>query len=109
VRQLGRLNRRIELLEQRPNYDDLGRQTRGPADWIVKARVWAEVRDLTGNELERAKQMVVTGTTAVAIRFTPAVNPRMRVRFRHRILEIRAVLDSSSDQRELILVCGEVK
>ncbi len=108
MRKVGRLNRRVELLQQMPSLDTLGRQVRTNT-WSVAAKLWAEVREINGTELERANQMSVTGSHIVTIRYREGVSAANRIRFRGRVFEVRAVLDADSSQRELQLVCGESK
>lgn len=109
MRRVGRLKYKIALLRKVEELDTLGRQKRAPENWQVVANPWAEVRELSVVEAEKAKQMKAAATVAIAIRFREGVNENMRVRFRGRVMEIRSVLDSDSSQRELILLCGEIK
>lgn len=109
MRRIGRLKHRIDLLQKVEELDTLGRQKREQANWQLVAKVWAEVRDVSAVEIEKAKQMVGTATTAIAIRYREGVAMQMRVRFGSRIMEIRSVLDSDNSRRELILLCGEIK
>lgn len=109
MRRVGRLKYKIALLRKVEELDSLGRQKRESANWQLVATVWAEVRDVSAVEIEKAKQMVGTASTAIAIRYREGVTMQMRVRFRGRVMEIRSVLDSDSSQRELILLCGETK
>ncbi|MFO0939829.1 MAG: phage head closure protein [Pirellulales bacterium] len=107
MRRISRLKHRITLLEQQPELDSLGRQKRGNAYWQPVAVVWAEVRQINGQEIERAKQMLATCSHMIAIRYREGVTTSMRVKFGDRQFEIRAVLDADSGGRELQLVCGE--
>jgi SPP1 family predicted phage head-tail adaptor len=109
MRRLGRLTRRIDLLRKVEELDSLGRQKRDADTWQLVASVWAEVRELNGVEIEKAKQMVATASIAIAIRYREGVTVQMRVRFKGRTMEIRSVVDSDSSQRELVLLCGEIK
>jgi SPP1 family predicted phage head-tail adaptor len=108
MRRLGRLRHRVTILQQAEALDSLGRQQRSAA-WASVATVWAEVRDLSGNESERAKQMQITANVAVTVRHRSGLSASQRVRYAGRDLEIKAVLDADGTRRELLLMCGELK
>lgn len=107
LNRIGRLRHRVLLQRQTPELDSLGRQTRGDAKWITTDTVWAEVRELSGKQAELAKQQVADASHAVTIRYRAGVDHTMRLLFRDRVLEIKAVLDADSDHRQLLLLCGE--
>lgn len=109
MRRISRLKHRIALLEQTEELDSLGRQKRGTAFWKPIANLWAEVRQINGQEIERARQMIATCSHVIAIRYREGVTEAMRVKFGELQFEIRAVLDADGSRRELQLVCGEVK
>lgn len=107
IKRSGRLRHRVYLQAQTTEYDALGRQSRGAANWTTVARLWAEVRELSGRESELAKQIKAEASHAVTIRHRPGVTSEQRLLFRGKPLEIKAVLDDDSTQRELLLLCGE--
>lgn len=107
LNRIGRLRHRIQLQRQTPQLDDLGRQSRAADKWTTVAAVWAEVLELSGKQAELAKQQAADASYAVTIRHRPGMDATMRLLFRDRVLEIKAVLDSASDRRQLLLLCGE--
>ncbi|QDV26741.1 phage head closure protein [Aureliella helgolandensis] len=107
VRQQSRFRHRVGFQSRDETLDDLGRAKRGADDWTTYARRWAEVKELSGREAERAKQIAADASIAVAIRWFPNVKPTDRLTFRGRVLEIKAILDPDSTQRELTILCGE--
>lgn len=107
VKQVGRLNRRVELQEQQPEFDALGRQVRN--GWRTIAKLWAEVRDTSGSEAEQAKQISAGASVVVVIRGRSGMNTQQRLLFRGRILEIKAIVDPDNSGREFTLYCGENK
>lgn len=109
MRRISRLKHRITLLSQKEELDSLGRQKRGASQWTAFATVWAEVRQINGQEIERARQMTAQASHVIAIRYREGVTEAMRVKFGDRTFEVRAVLDADSSRREMQLVCGEVK
>lgn len=106
-KRIGRLRHRVTLQSQTTEYDALGRQSRDSAKWTKVTDLWAEVKELSGRESETAKQISADASHSVTIRFRAGVTSANRLVFRGRVLEIKAVLDDDSTQRELLLLCGE--
>ena len=104
---VGRLRHRVALQAKALEYDDLGRQARSETSWYTVARPFAEVRELSGRELERANQMSPDVTHQVTIRFREEIGEDYRFLHRNRELEIRAILDRDTNRRELVCLCGE--
>jgi SPP1 family predicted phage head-tail adaptor len=77
--------------------------------WVTHKRLWAEVKELSGRELEYARQKTPNGTHAVRIRYTKNVTADMRIRHQGRILNIENVSDDSDIHREMVLTCSEAK
>lgn len=107
VKQVGRLNRRVELQQQEPEFDALGRQVR--KQWVTIAKLWAEVRDTSGSEAEQAKQISAGASVVVVIRGRGGMNTQQRFLFRGRVLEIKAIVDPDNSGREFTVYCGENK
>lgn len=76
-------------------------------EWVTKAKVWAEVRDLRGREFWAAQQIQSEVTTRVLIRHMDGLGPEMRVRHGDRILDIDHIIDPDGRGRELQLMCKE--
>lgn len=104
---IGRLRHRVELQRKTPQLDSLGRQSRAADNWTTTDKVWAEVLELSGKQAELAKQQAADASYSVTIRYRAGLDTTMRLLFRDRVLEIKAVLDSAGDQRQLVLLCGE--
>jgi SPP1 family predicted phage head-tail adaptor len=103
----GRLRHRVTIQRREDQLNNLGQNVQTWKDWCT---VYAEVRDLSGREAERARQIVAEATIAVSIRHLPGLTTSDRVQFRDRILWIGAITDvSDNTQREQVLTCGETK
>ena len=113
----GSLNRRVEILKPpagvlRTAYGDIPQ-----TEYTAEATVWAEVRDLTANELLRAQQVQSDATSLVRIRFRKDITFQHRLRVigdgsfhsRTRTFEIVGQpQDSAGDSREMQFFCKEV-
>jgi SPP1 family predicted phage head-tail adaptor len=108
LRRIGRLRHKIQLQRPPTELDSLGRKDRD-ADWTTYRRPWAEVRELSGREIEIAHQINAQSSHLVTIRFLAQLEETHRIMFRGRTLEIKAKLDDDGTQRELRLLCGEQK
>lgn len=103
----GRLRHRVAI-ERRSEgaYDALGHES---PEWKQIDTVYAEVRDLSGRELERARQTVAEANVLVTIRHYYQLIETDRLRFRGRILNIGAITDPANNKEEMLLVCVEQK
>jgi SPP1 family predicted phage head-tail adaptor len=100
----GKLRHRIAIERREVAYDDLGHETQS---WQPIATVWAEVKELSGRELERARQIVAEVTVQVTTRAADLLTSD-RILFKSRVLEVAsAVADTVNTER--ICLCTEVK
>jgi SPP1 family predicted phage head-tail adaptor len=107
LKRIGRLRHRIQLQRQAEGGDNLGRQKRGDEHWTTYNSRFAEIRELSGREVEIAHKIHAQASHLVAIRHLPDLTEKDRVLFRGRVLEIKAILDDDNTRRELTLLCGE--
>lgn len=108
-RRVGRLRHRVQCQEPTATLDSLGRKTRGQGQWSTYTSRWAEVRELSGREVELARQIHAQASHIVTVRYFDRLSETHRFVFRGRVLEIKAILDKDSTQRELSVLCGEEK
>ncbi len=82
----GRLRHKVELQRKSSSgYDSLGQPI---GTWQTIDTFPAKVEDLSGRELERARQMVSEATVRVISRFRSNIKTTDRLVFRERVLEI---------------------
>ncbi len=93
---IGALRRRVSLEEPAPD-----------ETWRETARLWAEIRDLSGHEDSEAGAENPVRRVRVTIRFRQDVTSQMRFRAGDRKLAIRAVLDATGLRRFLTCLCEE--
>ncbi|MEH7503285.1 phage head closure protein [Neobacillus drentensis] len=102
----GLLNKKITILEQPTTQNSYGEIDN---NWTEKAKVWANVRTLTGRALYQAIQVHAEVTVKVIVRYRANINANMRLQYGSRILEIIAPpVDMDEKHRYLELSCKEV-
>jgi SPP1 family predicted phage head-tail adaptor len=77
--------------------------------WVLFAEVSASITPLNGRELIRAKQVELEVDTEITIRYLDGLSPKMRIIYRGRIFEILSIINTEERNRELRLLCSEVK
>lgn len=87
-KKLGDMRHRINIERRTSSFDELGHEQNG---WTAIATgVPAIVEELSGRELERAKQLVAEATHRVVIRVPASLSTADRLVYKTKILEIRA-------------------
>lgn len=100
----GELRHRIEIKRRQVAYDNLGHEQEA---WTSIATVWAEVKELSGRELERARQLVAEATIQVRTRASGMLATD-RVLFKNRTFDIASVIADTVDTERTCL-CTEVR
>ena len=75
--------------------------------WQKFSEVWAEVKTLSGRELEKARTLSASVTHTIHIRYLPGVIETYRVLWGTRILAINAIVDPENRRFEQFLYCTE--
>jgi SPP1 family predicted phage head-tail adaptor len=109
MRQKGRLRHRITLQQKSTTFDQLGRQNREASGWVEHSRPFAEIRELSGSELERARQIVADCNVLITLHWRGGVTSQLRAVWGERIFEIKAAIDPDSMQQSLLLFCTETQ
>ena len=109
----GRLNQRVTLERKVSQRDPAARDAVGqPLDqWEPVATVWANVKTVTGsafNERQAGGTEISAGNTSIRIRARDDIEPTMRVIYRGKVYDIRAVLrdDTSGEFVDLSVTTG---
>lgn len=100
----GRLRHRVTIERREADYDRRGHESEA---WSPFLTVWAEVNELSGRELERAKQLVADATVQVTMR-TSNIESTDRIRFKGRIFQIASVIADMVNTTRICL-CTEVR
>lgn len=77
--------------------------------WVLFAEVSANIIPLSGRELIRAKQVELETDTEITIRYMDGLSPKMRIVYRDRVFEILNIINTEERNREIRLLCSEVK
>ena len=103
----GPLRNRVILQTLQPSRDSFGDTIKGYANW---ATVWAAVEPLTGNERFQSveAQDLASVNYRIRIRHREGVNHQMRVFWKGRTFDIKAVIPLEERQREMHLLCEEL-
>lgn len=102
----GDLRHRVTIQQSLPDRDSYGTEI---ARWSDVATVWAEVTDISGREYVAMQQAVSNVSVRVRIRYLAGLQPTMRVLFGARTLDIVSILDAEGRNRELHLMCQEIR
>ena len=86
----GMLRHRVELQERSGGTDDWGSPL--PDDWITVARLWADVRHLSGSESIKAGADTSVVRASIRIRRNPAATAGCRILHEGKSYDIEAVL-----------------
>jgi len=102
----GTLKRRVTI----QSVTEGARDAYGEPDETITTHAtrWASVEPLSGAELYRAHEVHPEVTHAVKMRYLSGVTTKMRIVLGTRTFEIKSVLNSEEDNRELVLMCTEM-
>lgn len=102
----GKLRHRISI-EQLARVEDGGGGS--ATTWSELTAAYAKVVPLRGDEGEVAGQVGATLTHRIEMRYRAGVTSKMRVNLGGRVMNIRAVINVDERNRELHLMCEEMK
>lgn len=101
----GRLRHRIAIERRPTDYNALGHEQ---AAWrVITQNHPATVSELTGRELERARQLVAEVTIRITTRRSPATSED-RIRFGKRVFQVLSVTNDETATEQTIL-CVEIE
>lgn len=102
---IGKLRHWITIQSYTPTRDSFGAEVE---HWQDVMKVWASVEPLTGKEYFAAQEVNAEVSVKVIMRYSPGIQPEMRVIFGARVFEILAVMNTEERNKQLILLCKEV-
>lgn len=105
--QSGRLRHRVTIQQQTVTRDAYGGEV---VTWGTLAEVWALCLPLTGREryISAASQQLSDLSYGVRIRHRTDVNPKMRVAWDAKLLDIQLVQDPTGRGEEMVLLCRDI-
>lgn len=103
---IGKLRQRIAIQMSTSSPDVAGGFTNV---WINFAILWASIEPVSGKELYEAQQVQNEVSHKIRIRYFSGLTTSMRISFESRIFEIKSIINWEERDRELLLMCSEVK
>ncbi|QHB18274.1 phage head closure protein [Mannheimia pernigra] len=103
--EIGKLRHCITLQQQINTQNDYGAFV---TTWQNIATVWAEIKPISGRELNSANQTHAETTVQIWLRYLPNLDHTMRVKFSDRLFEIVAIQNWRELNRSLLLHCKEL-
>ncbi len=101
----GRLRHRIIIQESTGTTRDIyGSEIKA---WTTHKQVWAEINPPRSREFFATGQTQAEVVTQVRIRYLPDIDPRMRIKFGTRYLNINSIINPDERNKELIMMCNE--
>jgi len=100
----GRLRHRVAIQTQSTTLDDYGQATSG---WATDNTVWAAVEPVSGAERDIGEGMVGIVTHRVVMRHISGLDPKMRLLFGARALNIESVLNIDERNERMTVFCRE--
>lgn len=92
-------------------YDTYGQVSRSTTAWSTVATMYAKIEQLTGSELDIARQIYARATYAATVDYLAALDStggsRRAVFFGSRMLNIGGVINPDLENVQLQLLCGE--
>ena len=102
---IGKLNRRIEILEFRKQRDEYGGEV---GEWRGVKTVWASIVAVSGTEQLFAQQVTAEAVTKITMRFLPWLTVLHRIRYGEKLYEIVGAIDADTAHTETIINCKEM-
>lgn len=102
---IGKLNRRVEILEFRKSRDEFGGEV---GKWKGVKKVWANVVTVSGTEQLFAQQVTAEAVTKITMRFIPWLTVMHRIRYGEKLYEIVGAIDADTAHTETIINCKEM-
>lgn len=98
----GSLKSRVTIKQLTGGQDEIGQPIQ---TWTDVARVWANIRHLSGSETIKAGAETSITKASIRIRYRTDINSGMRVYHGSTVYEIKAVLPDEESRDRLDLVC----
>ncbi|MCM1296240.1 MAG: phage head closure protein [Muribaculaceae bacterium] len=102
---IGRLNRRVEILQFFKDRDEYGGET---GEWRTVAKVWAAIVPVSGTEQMFAQQVTAEKVVRITMRFCHWLTVLHRIRYGDNLYEIIGVLDNETAHTATILNAKEL-
>ncbi len=102
---IGKLNRRIEVLEFVAERDEYGGEV---GEWKSVERLWARIEPVSGTEYFQSQTVNAETVVKITIRYNPKIDVMNRIRYGETTYEIIGVSDEKTAHKATILNCKEM-
>lgn len=102
---IGKLNRRVEILQFFKDRDEFGGEV---GEWKSVAKVWAAISPVSGTEQMFAQQVTAEAVVKITIRYLPWLNVMHRIKYGEKLYEIIGGLDNETAHKATIINCKEM-
>lgn len=102
---IGRLNRRIDILKYDVTRDEYGGETK---EWVNAKSLWAYIKPVSGTEFFKAEQVEAQNITTIIIRYRTDITVLNRVKYLDKTYEIIGISDNDTNHKMLTLNCKEI-
>ena len=102
---IGKLNRRIEVLTYIVTKDDYGGEI---GEWVTTQNLWANINSTNGSEYFNNQKVNADATTIITVRFNPNIDVMNRIKYFDKVFEIVGVIDEMTAHKANIINCKEL-
>lgn len=101
---IGRLNRRIDVLEYKTKRDEYGGEE---GKWEITDTLWASIEPVSGTEFFQAQTVNAETVVKITVRYNPKITVLNRIQYQGTVYEIIGVIDSHTAHKATVLNCKE--
>ena len=102
---IGRLNRRVEILTYEVMRDYFGGED---GVWILTRNIWANIVSSNGTEFYSNQKINAETTTIITIRYNTKIDVMNRIKYLDKIYEIIGIIDEGTNHKVMKLNCKEL-
>ena len=103
--EIGRLNRKVDVLEFKYERDDFGGQD---GRWVPIMNLWANISPVSGTEYFSMQKVDAETVVTITVRYNPKITVMHRIRYQTKVFEIIGVSDADTAHSATILNCKEM-
>lgn len=102
--QTGKLNKRVQIISQKAQTDDLGFDT---LQDVVHCICWASIEPARGKVFYEMERKADTEYSKITIRWRPGITHDMKVKYQDHLYDIDTIVDPYMRHESLELYCTE--
>lgn len=102
--QIGKLNKRVQIIRKEPGSDEYGFDTQHDA---VYCTCWASIEPAKGKVLYEMERKADTEYSTITIRWRPGITHDMKVKYQDHLYNIDTIVDPYMRHESLELYCSE--